>query len=274
MLAHMGESIKIIRCFVNSKWFRSAVTALVCLNAGVIGLHTIPAVRDCMGTYLRGIDKVCLGCFALEMVLKLYAFRWRFFSVGWNCFDFVVIGLSLVPQLGVFSSVRLFRYMRVLRLITRFRHLRLIVRSIVVSLPGIGWTAALLILIFYVYAIIGVSMFGEDCPGLFGTLPCAFYSLFQLMTLDGWATEVVNPVVKLHLAAWWYFISFILISSFVLMNVVVGILVNSMSEASNRTSRINRTKVDERIEETLVEFQARLKRIEELLNAKDKETPQ
>ena len=156
--------------FVASGWFRSVVTTLVCLNALVLGLHTIPAVRESVGVYLHGIDRLCLACFVIEMILKLWAYRMRFFRVGWNCFDLAVVVISLLPQLGVFSSVRLFRYLRVLRLITRFRQLRIIVMSVVKALPGIGWTAVFLFLIYYVYAIIGVNLYGQNCPNVFGTL--------------------------------------------------------------------------------------------------------
>lgn len=259
---------RINKCrFVASRWFRSVVTTLVCLNALVLGLHTIPHVRESVGVYLHGIDRLCLACFVVEMMLKLWAYRWRFFKVGWNCFDFFVIVISLLPQFGVLSSVRLFRYLKVLRLITSFRQLRIIVMSVVRALPGIGWTAVFLILIYYVYAIIGVNLYGQNCPNVFGTLPRAFYSLFQLMTLDGWRAEIVDPVVATNPSAWWYFMSFIILSAFVLMNVVIGIFVNSMNETVART-KLARAH-DAKIEEAFYDLGKRLERIENKLDSQD-----
>lgn len=259
---------RINKCrFVASRWFRSVVTTLVCLNALVLGLHTIPHVRESVGVYLHGIDRLCLACFVIEMMLKLWAYRWRFFKVGWNCFDFFVIVISLLPQFGVLSSVRLFRYLKVLRLITSFRQLRIIVMSVVRALPGIGWTAVFLILIYYVYAIIGVNLYGQNCPNVFGTLPRAFYSLFQLMTLDGWRAEIVDPVVATNPSAWWYFMSFIILSAFVLMNVVIGIFVNSMNETVARTKSARAP--DAKIEEAFYDLGKRLERIENKLDSQD-----
>ena len=256
-----------IRRHVASKWFRLVVTSLVCLNALVLGLHTIPAVRSSLGTYLIGIDRLCLACFVVEMLLKLYAYKSRFFKVGWNSFDLTVVLVSILPQLGVFSSVRLLRYFKVLRLIGRFRQLRIIVMSVVRALPGIGWTAAFLVLIYYVYAIIGVNLYGQHCPEVFGTFPRAIYSLFQLMTLDGWRTEIVNPVVAIDSSAWWYFLSFIILSAFVFMNVVIGVFVNSMSEAVARTKSSGLS--DGKIEEVLSDLNRRLERIEGKLGISD-----
>jgi len=259
---------RINKCrFVASRWFRSVVTTLVCLNALVLGLYTIPAVKEFLGVYLYGIDRFCLACFVIEMILKLWAYRWRFFKVGWNCFDLTVIVISLLPQFGVLSSIRLFRYLRVLRLITSFRQLRIIVMSVVRALPGIGWTAVFLFLIYYVYAIIGVNLYGQNCPNAFGTLTRAFYSLFQLMTLDGWRTDIVDPVVATNPSAWWYFISFIILSAFVLMNVVIGIFVNSMNETVARTK--SKGFSDTKIEEALSDLSKRLERIENKLDSQD-----
>lgn len=261
-----GQHVR--RCgFVASKWFRSLVTVLVCLNALVLGLHTIPAVRYSFGAYLIGIDRLCLACFVVEMVLKLYAYRGRFFKVGWNSFDLMVILVSILPQLGMFSSVRLLRYFKILRLVVCFRQLRIVVMSVVRALPGIGWTAAFLVLIYYVYAIIGVNLYGQYCPDIFGTFPRAIYSLFQLMTLDGWRAEIVDPVVAIDSSAWWYFLSFIILSAFVFMNVVIGIIVNSMSEAVARAKSSSLS--GGKIEKVLSDLNNRLERIEGKLGIND-----
>ena len=254
--------------FVESRFFRFIVTALIFINAVAMGLQTLQEISQGARAVLSWVDIGCLAFFCAEMFLKIRAYRKRFFSDAWNCFDLIVIVISLMPQLGILSTVRVFRSLRVFRLLSMTRLLRLIVESIIFSLPGMGWTALLLMLIYYLYAIFGVNLYGQEFPDVFGSVQKSFFTLFQLMTLDGWSSELAGPIVRRHPYAWVYFVSFVLISSFVIMNVVVGIFVNTMGETLRRHHSKKTCKSSE-LEAELKEIGARLKRIEEAIAKKN-----
>lgn len=240
---------------------RYAISALIFINAVVMGLQTIGGL-SCGARFILSVaDWGCLTVFVVEMALKLFAFRKDFFRDPWNCFDFTVVLISLLPQLGVFSTVRIFRSLRVFRVISGTRHLRMIVVSIVSALPGVGWTAFLLTLIYYVYAIFGVNLFGQEFPELFGSVQNAFFTLFQMMTLDDWCSGVAMPILKAHPMSWIYFVSFVLISAFVVMNVVIGIFVNSMGEAGKKIG----SQEEEKKKIAIEEINGRLLHIEKML---------
>ena len=250
-----------MRRFLKSRYTRGVISAVIFVNAVVIGLLTVEGLHADVRTLLRAVDVGCLSFFVVEMVLKLWAYRTRFFRSPWNCVDLAVILISLLPQFGMFTTVRIFRSLRVFRVISGTKHLRLIVVAIFNSLPGIGWTAFLLMLIYYVYAILGVNLYGQDFPDLFGSMQKAFFTLFRVMTLDNWCSEIAAPVIKAHPMAWIYLVTFILVSAFIVMNVVVGIFVNSMCEEENRLRGEDARRNKARINET----KKQLDRIEKLL---------
>ena len=220
--------------FLKSRYTRGVISAVIFVNAVVIGLLTEEDLHADVRAFLRAVDVGCLAFFVVEMGLKLWAYRTRFFRSPWNCIDLAVILISLLPQFGMFTTVRIFRSLRVFRVISGTRHLRMIVVAIVNSLPGIGWTAFLLMLIYYVYAILGVNLYGQDFPDLFGSMQKAFFTLFRIMTLDNWWSEIAAPMTMAYPMSWTYLITFILVSAFIVMNVVVGIFVNSMCEEEGR----------------------------------------
>lgn len=220
--------------FLKSRYTRGVISTVIFVNAVVIGLLTVEDLHADVRTFLRAVDVGCLVFFVVEMGLKLWAYRKRFFKSSWNCIDLAVILISLLPQFGMFTTVRIFRSLRIIRVISGTRHLRMIVVAIVNSLPGIGWTAFLLMLIYYVYAIMGINLYGQEFPELFGSMQKAFFTLFRIMTLDDWYSEIASPILKMHSLSWIYIVSFVLVSAFIIMNVVIGIFVSSMSEAAHR----------------------------------------
>ena len=219
-----------IRQVVESWWFQFGVLSVICLNALVFGIQTSAWARAECGKWLNAIDVVCLGVFTVELVLKIVAYNRRFCNDPWNIFDFIVVAVSFVPDCGMFSSVRLFRILRIFKLISGIRHMRIILGAIVKSVRGIMWTGSLLVLIYYVYGILGTHLFGARFDDWFGNLGKSVYSLFQIMTLESWSMGIARPVIAVYPYAWIYFISYILMSSFLVMNVVVGIVLNSISE--------------------------------------------
>ena len=184
------------------------------------------------------LDQICLGIFVVELFLKIMVYNKRFFVDGWNIFDFIVIAISLLPNMQMFSGARMSRMMRIvrsfrafrsLRMISSFHQLRIIMAAIVQSVMGILWISLLLMIVFYIFAIIGTDLFGKMFPEWFGSMGKSVFTLFQIMTLDSWSMGVCRPVMEVYPWSWAYFIPFVLISAFVMMNVVIGVVVNAVS---------------------------------------------
>jgi voltage-gated sodium channel len=241
--------MKKIKTLVESSWFQNAILIVIAINAVIMGLQTSATVNAAIGPLLVVLDYICLGIFILEILLKLIAYGFRFFTDGWNWFDLIIVvcsvfsGLAFLKVLRVFRIFRIFRTfkalkgLRAMRMVSRLDKLRMIIGAIGKSIPGISWTAVLLLLIYYIFALIGTSLFGEAFPEWFGSIGKSLYTLFQVMTLESWSMGISRPVMEAVSWAWLYFVPFVLISSFVVMNVVVGIVVNSISEVQEQLTR-------------------------------------
>jgi len=213
--------------WIESRRPRNVIIALILVNAVILGMETSPAIMQRFGGVLIGLNQVILGVFVVEIVIKLYAFGWRFFRSGWNVFDFLVVGIALVPAAGPLEVLRALRILRVLRLLSQVQRLRNIIESLMRALPGMGWTAALLVLVFYIFAVMGTMMFGERFPEYWGTLGRSFFSLFQIMTLESWSSAIARPMLAEIPLAWMYFVPFILVSSFMVLNLFIAIIVSA-----------------------------------------------
>lgn len=201
---------------------------VILLNAVTLGLETSDAVMDSVGGTIHAIDKVCLAIFIVEIVAKLTAFGPRFFRDGWNVFDFLVVGVALIPGSGALSVLRSLRVLRVLRLVSALPRLRFIVEALMRSLPGIGSIALLLGIIFYVSAVMATVLFGSDFPEYFGSLGDSLFTLFQVMTLESWAMGIVRPVLEVQPMAWIFFVIFILAAAFTILNLFIAVIVDTM----------------------------------------------
>ncbi len=233
----MKESLK---NFIENKYTSNFILAVIIFNSIVLGLMTYPEIMARIGKFLSDSCIVCVIIFTIEILIKLYVYGKSFFKDGWNNFDFILVAISWVPTGGIFSSFRAFRVLRALRalrLITRLQKLRIIVQAIIESIPNVGWASLLLLLIFYIFAIMGTTLFSEAFPEFFGTIGKSMYSLFQIMTLESWSMGIARPVISVFPFAWVYFISFILTSSFIVMNVIVGVVVNAIGELSEQNRK-------------------------------------
>lgn len=231
------------------------ILGVIVFNAVILGLETSHTVMGTMGGLLKALDTICLSIFVLEIILKLIAYRHRFFRNGWNLFDFVIVGIALLPSGGALSVLRALRILRVLRVISISPSLRTVVEGLVSALPGMGSVVVLMSIIFYVGAVIATKLFAGSHPEFFSSLGASAYSLFQIMTLESWSMGIVRPVMEIHPYAWAFFIPFILVTTFSVVNLLVGLIVNSMQEASER----------EAVDETALhreDLMARLSRIE------------
>ena len=225
--------MKLLRQIIENRFFQGLILAVIVFNSVIFGLQTSQSAMAKCGRLLGVLDQVCLAIFVIELVLKLIVYNWRFPRDAWNVFDFLVVAVSFVPDMGMFSSARILRVLRVFKLISGVKQMRVILSAIMKAIPGIMWSAILLLLFYYVYGIIGTVLFGKAFPDWFGSLGASVYSLFQIMTLESWSMGIARPVIAVFPFAWIYFVSYILITSFVVMNVVVGIVLNSINESSS-----------------------------------------
>ena len=220
--------------FVENPRVRNAIVAVILLNAVVLGLETSKTAMAQFGGLIIALDQICLAIFVIELLLKLFAFRLSFFRDGWNIFDFVIVGIALVPAAGGFSVLRALRILRVLRVISVAPSLRRVVEGFVSALPGMGSVFLLMAIIFYIGAVIATKLFGAAFPEWFGTLGLSAYSLFQIMTLESWSMGIARPVMEVFPYAWAFFIPFIMVTTFAVVNLLVGLIVNSMQDAHHQ----------------------------------------
>ena len=221
--------------FIESKSVQNFIIGLIVLNSITIGFETSDKVMSSAGDTLLLIDKIILAIFVLEITLKLYAYGFSFFKSGWNIFDFSIVAIALLPASGTLAVLRSLRIFRSLRLLKNLPKLRFIVEALLHSLPSLGWIFVLLALVFYVFAVIGTKLFGAAYPEWFGNLGASMFSLFQIMTLEGWA-EISREIMKEFPLANIYFIIFILLASYTTLNIFIAIVVNTMSEVQQKTS--------------------------------------
>ncbi len=258
--------------WIEQGWPHRFIIGLIIANAVSLGLETSDAVMAEAGGLLRAFNVFVLVAFSTEIGIKLVAFGPRFFRSGWNVMDFLVVAISLVPAAGPLSILRSLRILRVLRLLSTVRRLRQLTESLLSAIPSIGWISFMLGLVFYVFAVIGTEIFGERFPDWFGNVGASMYTLFQIMTLESWSMGIARPVMEAFPFAWLYFVPFILISAFTILNLFIGIIVNSMQalhweEEENRRQETEAKAHAER-EEMLAlirETAARLARIERRL---------
>jgi voltage-gated sodium channel len=219
---------------VEARWFEPWMIGLIVFNGMLIGLETAPAILDEWGTWLHLGNDLILAIFVVEAALKIAAVAPRFslyFGNGWNLFDFTVVVASLVPATGEYALVaRLVRVLRVLRLVSTVPQLRLIVATLVRSIPSMGHVLMLLAIVFYIYAVTGFHLFHAHDPEHWATLGAALLTLFQVVTLEGWV-EVMQKVSATLPWAWLYFVSFVLIGTFIVLNLFIAIVINNL-EAS------------------------------------------
>lgn len=241
----MSDLRQRIGAWVESTRVQRLIIAVIVLNAITLGLETWPAATDRAGTLIEIVDLACLVVFVVELALKLVAFGPAFFRDPWNVFDFVVVGVALVPSSGPFAVLRALRVLRVLRLISVMPRLRFIVEALLAAVPGIGAIGTLLALIFYVAAVMATSLFGETFPEWFGSIGDSLYTLFQVMTLESWSMGIVRPVMEVHPWAWAFFVVFILLSSFTILNLFIAVIVDTMQTLHDRQRDSDGTPTDE-----------------------------
>ncbi|WP_150303415.1 ion transporter [Pseudomonas saliphila] len=212
------------------------VMGLILINAVILGLETSPTVMQRWGSLLIRLDQLILGLFVVEIALRFIAHGWRLLRDPWGLFDTLVIAIALVPASGPLAVLRALRVLRVLRLISIVPSMKMVVQSLLSSLPGMGSIVALLGLVFYVAAVIATQLFGAAFPEWFGTLGATLYTLFQVMTLESWSMGIVRPVMEEYPYAWLYFVPFILIATFMMLNLFIAVIVDAIQTNRERVA--------------------------------------
>ncbi len=221
-----------LAAWVESARVQHTVIALILINAAVLGMEATPMVHSPYASWLVTIDHVCLGVFVIELLLKAVAYRWAMLRSGWNVFDILVVGIALVPASGPASVLRGLRVLRVFRLLTAVPSMRRVVSAFLHAIPGLGSVMALMSVFFYVAAVMATGFFGATHPEWFGHLGRSLYTLFQIMTLESWSMGIVRPVMATHPWAWAFFVPFIIMATFTILNLFIGIIVSTMQELS------------------------------------------
>jgi voltage-gated sodium channel len=217
------------RALVEDRRFQLFVIWVIVVNAGTLGLETAPAVTNSIGGLLHVADRIMLAIFVVELACRLYAYGWRFFTDPWNVFDFLIVGVSLLPTSGPFSVLRALRILRALRLISAVPAMRRVVSGLLAAVPGMASIGALLALIIYVAAVMATKLFGGIAPHFFGDLGTTLFTLFQTMTGEGWP-DVAREVMAAAPLAWIFFVIYILVSSFAVLNLFIAVIVSGMEK--------------------------------------------
>lgn len=217
-----------IRVIVESAWFRHFITGLIVFNGIILGLATSQSIMSRFGTLIEAIDAIVIAIFTVEIVMRIYVHRGAFFKDPWSLFDFFVVAISLVPAGEEFAILRVLRVLRLFRLLTVVPQMRKVIGALVGVIPGIGSVSMVLFILFYVFAIMATQMYGERFPEWFGTLGASFYTLFQVMTLESWSMGIARPVMEAFPSAWLFFVVFVLLATFIMVNLLIGIIVDAI----------------------------------------------
>jgi voltage-gated sodium channel len=237
-----------LKKFVEAPWFNRIVMVLIVINAMILGMETYTPIMKEFGTKLKAIDHFILWIFVVELILRLAAYRLSFFRDPWSIFDTAVVAIAFIPSNEAFAVLRAMRVLRVLRLISIFPRFRRVIEGLIGAIPGIGSIGAILVIVFYVFAVMATKLYGITYPQWFGTLHGSFFTLFQIMTLEGWA-DIVREIMKTHPQSWVFFVIYILASTFTVLNLFIAVIVDAMqrqhqAEEQDEQNAIKRIEVE------------------------------
>jgi voltage-gated sodium channel len=238
-----------LRRFIDDPRTERVIMALIIVNAVVLGLETSQSLMATNGNLITWIDQAILAVFVVEIAARVAVHRLAFFRDPWSVFDFVVVGIALVPATETFSVLRAVRVLRVLRLITGIPTLRRVVGGLLAAMPGMVSIVFLIGILYYVFAVIATNLYGREFPELFGWLGASLFTLFTVMTLEGWVDGVVKPVMEKHPYAWIFFFTYIVVTTFMVLNLFIGVVVNAMQREHEKAEAAEREAEREMIEE-------------------------
>ena len=256
-----------LAAFVESPGIEKFIIGLILINAVTLGMETSDAIMSRYGTIIRTIDGLIISVFVIEIGLRITAHGRAFFKDPWSVFDFTVVAIALVPASSQFSVLRTLRVLRVLRLLTMVPQMRRVVGALLSAIPGLSTIIMVLLLIFYVFAVIATNLFGDQYADWFGSIGSSMYTLFQVMTLESWSMGIVRPLMQTHPYAWTFFVPFILIATFTILNLFIAIIVNAMQTQAELEASKTIASVETATGELEHELHAGLERLEQELAA-------
>lgn len=234
MIAPNAASLRSrLAAWIEQPRVQQTLIALILVNAAILGMETSADLMARWGPTLIALDHAILAVFVVEIAIRIYAHGRRFFRDPWSVFDFAVVAIALVPASEAFSVLRALRVLRVLRLVTMVPSMRRVVSGLLAAIPGLGSVFAILALIFYVASVVATKLFAKSFPELFGDLGATAFTLFQVMTLEGWSGDVARPVMEAYPYAWVFFVLFILVSTFTMLNLFIAVIVNAIQTDSH-----------------------------------------
>lgn len=229
--------MNLIKKIIEHKFFERFIISIILINWITMWLETSKNIMQNYWDLIYFFDKIVIAIFTIEALLKILTYKFSYFKNWWNLFDFSIVVISLIPASWPFQILRILRVFRLLRLITIVPSMRKIVSALLWVIPGILSVWWLLLIIYYVFAIMVTQLYWETFPQWFGDLWNSFYTLFQIMTLESWSMWIVRPVIEIHPYAWIVFVTFVLIATFVMINLVVAIVVDAMNKINSKEEK-------------------------------------
>ncbi len=245
-----------LKTLVEAPLFQRFIITVIIINAIALGLETSSTVTARIGGLLLALDVIAMSIFVVEILLKLVVYRHNFFKSGWNVFDFIIVAVTLAPLGEGVSVLRALRILRALRLISVVPSMRKVVNALLRAIPGMTSVLTLLLLVFYIGSVMSTKLFGAAFPEWFGSIGASFYTLFQVMTLESWSMGIVRPVMEVYPLAWVFFIVFILLTTFAVLNLFIAIVVDAMSAGGHEEQEETRNLVSTDHEQVMAELRA------------------
>ena len=257
-----------VRESIEGRRVQMIITALIVFNAISLGLETSPEIMGTFGDALSAFDTFVLTVFVVEIAAKLFGRGVSFFRDGWNVFDFIIVGIALLPASGPLAIMRALRVLRVLRLMSVVPQMRTVIQALITAIPGMVSIIGLLTLIIYVSAVLATNFFGGDFDEWFGSVGASMYSLFQIMTLESWSMGIVRPVMVEYPHAWAFFVPFIMVTSFAVINLFIGVIVDAMQSQHTDEAQEIEARFDadtEKLREEMAGIRAEISKLRKFL---------
>jgi len=247
-----------IHAFVEHTAVQRFITGLIIVNAIILGMETSKSLMQDYGFWLTLANQIILYTFVVELLLRCYVYRLRFLTQPWSLFDTAVVLIALIPNSQAFAALRALRVLRVLRLLSVVPTMRKVIEGLLSAIPGIASVASIMLLFFYVFAVVGTHLYSENFPQWFGTLGETMYTLFQIMTLESWSMGIVRPVMQQHPSAWAFFVLYILVTTFTMLNLFIAIIVNAMHSDEDKSAQADRLEMRRALSEEISAMEKRL----------------
>ena len=258
----------LLKNFIESRFINIFITLVILINAITLGLETSKELVSKIGNILIYVDKIALSIFVIELLIKLFVYRLSFFKSGWNVFDFIIVTIALIPTSGPLSILRAFRIFRALRLLSMVPSMKKVIQAMFYAIPGIASVGTIIVLIFYISAVLVTNFFGNKFEDWFGSIGESMYSLFQIMTLESWSMGIVRPVMEEYPYAWAFFVPFILVTTFAVLNLFIGIIVDAMQHQTNEDENKSNQNSKLNLENKILSIENEIKEIKEILKKK------